>query len=297
MDRNLEAFLAVARYLNLTEASVQIGLTQSSVTKRIANLEYDFGAKLFVRHRRGMTLTAAGQAFFARAKRIENEYQQCREEVKIIGSAGMSVVRFGAGTLFHLTYAAKLIGSLKLKFPNIRFELSTNIDNATSKMLSESVIDVYMGIITPENLDDSTSVKYVTNVEHGIVLRADDPNASKDRVDPSWLKDYNWVFFTVDHETEKKIEEYFIPKSVSQFIVDVRTTSFNAGLQLVRQGKYALSAPLQLAPEINDAGLIIRPTVHGMPRRKAGIHVRKSSIGYGVIQAIMEFFDDFNFET
>ena len=46
MDRNLEAFLAVARYLNLTEASVQIGLTQSSVTKRIANLEYDFGAKL-----------------------------------------------------------------------------------------------------------------------------------------------------------------------------------------------------------------------------------------------------------
>ncbi len=295
MDRNLDAFLAVARSVTLTEASRLIGLTQPSVTKRIAKLEHDLGARLFERHRHGMTLTDQGQAFFERAKRIEAEYRQSREEIAILGSAGMSVVRFGAGPLFHLIYAARLFGSLKQQFPKLRFELTTNIENPTSEMLNTGDLDVYMGIIRPEHLDDSTFVKYVTSVEHGIVLRADDPNANHPRIDPSWLADYSWVIFAVDPETEKSIEEHCIAKTPSQPIIDVRTSSFNTGLQLVRQGKFALSAPLQLASVIDDAGLVIRPTLQGMPKRQAGIHVRKSATGYGVIRATMDFFDNVDF--
>ena len=63
MDRNLAAFLAVAKTENLTKASDHLGLTQPSITKRIANLEEEFGTPLFDRHRRGMALTPAGKLF------------------------------------------------------------------------------------------------------------------------------------------------------------------------------------------------------------------------------------------
>lgn len=295
MNKNVDAFLAVARSKTLTEASELIGLTQPSVTKRIANLEVDLGALLFERHRRGMTLTAAGRVFFERARRIESEYRQSREEVGILGSAGLSVLRVGAGPLFHLNCVAGLFKELKNQFPNLKFELSTDINLPTGELLNDGTIDVYMGVITPEHLDETIHVKYVTNVEHGIVLRADDPNAKRSKIDPAQLADYSWVIFAVDPETERSIQEYCVPGAIGRPIIDVRTSSFSTGLQLVCQGKFAMSAPLQLAHVIEAAGLVVRPTLQGRLKRQAGIHVRQSALGYGVIQSLLEFFDDFDF--
>lgn len=295
MDKNIDAFLAVARSKTLTEASELIGLTQPSVTKRIANLEETLGAALFERHRRGMTLTDAGQAFYLRAKRVEAELRQGHEEVGVIGSAGLSVLRVGAGPLFHLNCVAELFKVLKTKYPNLLLELSTDAKLPTSELINEGAIDVYLGVMALDNLDDDIHVKYVTDVEHGIVLKADDPHAQQAKIDPSILTDYNWVIFAVDPETERSIQEYRAPGSLRPPIIDVRTTSFSTGLQLVQCGGFVMSAPLQLASVIEAAGLSIRPVINGMPRRHAGIHVRKSALGYGVVKDLLAFFENFDF--
>ena len=75
MDRGLKAFLAVAKEGSITAAASKINLTQSSVTKRIAALEFQIGVSLFYRDRRGMSLTEAGQLFLLRAELIEQEYR------------------------------------------------------------------------------------------------------------------------------------------------------------------------------------------------------------------------------
>ena len=294
MDKNINAFLAVARSKTLTGAAKLIGLTQPSVTKRIANLEETLGAALFERHRRGMTLTDAGQAFYLRAKRVEAELRQGHEEVGVIGSAGLSVLRVGAGPLFHLNCVAELFKVLKIKYPNLLLELSTDAKLATSELITEGVLDVYLGIMALNNLDDDIHVKYVTDVEHGIVLKADDPHAQQAKIDPSILTDYNWVMF-FDPETERSIQEYRAPGSLRPPIIDVRTTSFSTGLQLVQGGDFVMSAPLQLASVIEAAGLIVKPVIKRLPRRNAGVHVRKSALGYGVIKELLAFFEDFEF--
>lgn len=295
MDKNVNAFLAVARSKTLTEAAERIGLTQPSVTKRIANLENILGAVLFERHRRGMILNAAGKAFFKRAKRIETEFRQGQEEVEIIGTAGLSVLRIGAGPLFHLNCAAELIAILKAKFPNLRLELSTDGKLPNSELINDGTIDVYLGITPPELVIDDIYVKYVADVEHGIVLKADDPHAKQSKIDPSTLVGYNWVIFAVDPETERSIQEHHLPGSLDLPLIDVRTTSFSTGLQLVQKGGFFMSAPLQLVSVIEAAGLIIKPVKFGVPKRQAGVHVRKSALGYGVIQELLAFFDNFDF--
>ncbi len=292
MDRNLDAFLAVARAENLTQASERLNLTQPSVTKRIANLEAELGSALFERHRRGMTLTPAGKLFYARAKRIESEYNQAREEVAAISAAGLSVLRVGAGPLYHLNYVAGLFKTLKLQFPNLRLELITDSTSRALPMLVEQKLDVYLGRMDSEIFGDELCFKYVTSVEHGIVLAPDDPNARMEKVDPALLSDYSWIIYTDDSEMERKIQGYYLPKEAISPTVDVRTTSFAAGLQLVSQGNFVMSAPLQLARVIEKEGLKIRPSLNGMPKRKTGIHLRKSSLQYPVIQSLLRFFNE-----
>ncbi len=58
----LDAFMAVCEYKTVHAAAESIHLTQAAVTQRIRGLESKLGATLFLRSRRGMELTAEGEA-------------------------------------------------------------------------------------------------------------------------------------------------------------------------------------------------------------------------------------------
>lgn len=62
LSPTLEAFLAVARLRTVHAAARELGLTQTGVTQRLRALEAQLGATLFTRSRRGMRLTAEGEA-------------------------------------------------------------------------------------------------------------------------------------------------------------------------------------------------------------------------------------------
>lgn len=290
MDKNLVAFLAVAKTHSLTDASEQLFLTQPTLSKRIANLESEVGAMLFHRERRGMRLTDAGKVFYRRATRIESEYRQACEEVVSIASAGLSLLRVGAGPTFHLNWVGNLFAVLRSEFPDMQLELLTDRSVDNGKRLSEEKIDVYLGIIPREQIDESIYVKYLTIVEHGIILRKDNPLAKESTIDPADLSEYSWVSFLSDEETENSLLKHKKQKGKQLTLIDIRTTSFATGLQLVGQGQFAMSAPLQLAGIVEKEGLVIRPARGGMPRRKAGLHVRRSTMKYRCIQVIMEHF-------
>lgn len=56
----IEYFLALARYLNFTEAAKNLYIYQPSLSKQIALLERSIGVELFYRNKRDVRLTAAG---------------------------------------------------------------------------------------------------------------------------------------------------------------------------------------------------------------------------------------------
>lgn len=56
----IEYFLALARYLNFTEAAKNLYISQPSLSKQIASLERSIGVELFYRNKRDVRLTASG---------------------------------------------------------------------------------------------------------------------------------------------------------------------------------------------------------------------------------------------
>jgi DNA-binding transcriptional LysR family regulator len=62
LSPQLQAFMAVSQYKTVHAAAAALKLTQTGVTQRIRSLEKQLGASLFLRSRRGMTLTESGQA-------------------------------------------------------------------------------------------------------------------------------------------------------------------------------------------------------------------------------------------
>src|SRR6266487_5653294 len=75
------AFLEVARRGNLSRAAKALYVTQPTLTARLQALEANLGEQLFVRTRRGMRLTEAGEAFLPYAEHAVKAIDDGRERL------------------------------------------------------------------------------------------------------------------------------------------------------------------------------------------------------------------------
>ena len=75
--QSLQAFLAVADNGSFSLAAEQLYLTQPAVSKRIATLEDQIGARLFDRIGRRVGLTEAGRVLLPRARESRARGSSC----------------------------------------------------------------------------------------------------------------------------------------------------------------------------------------------------------------------------
>ncbi|MFT2097759.1 LysR substrate-binding domain-containing protein [Marinomonas sp. 2405UD66-6] len=76
----LYTFIITAKHLNLTHAANELFVTQGAVSRQIASLESYLGFKVFLRHARGLSLTAKGTEILPN---IKAAYQQILDTTKL----------------------------------------------------------------------------------------------------------------------------------------------------------------------------------------------------------------------
>lgn len=288
MDKNLRAFISVVERGNLKSAADHIGLTQPSITKRLQNMETQLGGPLFDRSGRGMTLTSAGRQFFERAKRIEKEYIQAREEIQNLMGAGMDVLRIGAGPLFYLQYLPTILATLHDEYPAVKFELHADINERTIPLLLAGRLDIVLGVLD-QTLDESELMAIpVTTVEQAVILPAQSSLSGNASLSGLEIHQLSWILFGEDKSNEQWLINYFAKHRLGQPTIVLRTRAFSTGLQMVADGGFAMMAPIQLKPIVHTRGLQILPVTPALSQFKAGAYVRPSSMGFGLMQRIVE---------
>ncbi len=83
----LHLFLSVARHRSLSRAAVALDLGQATVSDRLHALEVEVGTPLFARQGRGVSLSAAGEAFLPYAERALDVLRQAQDSARA-ASAG-----------------------------------------------------------------------------------------------------------------------------------------------------------------------------------------------------------------
>ncbi len=79
--RQLAYFMAVAEERNFTRAAERIPIAQPAISQQIRRLEAELGEHLFVRNRRGIRLTPAGEALLPHARTMLQAAAGGREAV------------------------------------------------------------------------------------------------------------------------------------------------------------------------------------------------------------------------
>jgi len=136
--RQLRYFLAVADAGHITRAAESLGIQQPPLSLQIRALEAHLGVALFRRHPRGVTLTDAGRALQAEARRLLDGASALEERMRRIalGLGGVLTVGFTSSVAAH-AFTPRLLRSCRREYPNIDLRLT----EANAAELIEGVAD------------------------------------------------------------------------------------------------------------------------------------------------------------
>lgn len=122
--RHLRYFSVLAEELHFGRAAARLSITQPPLSVAIKQLEQNVGARLFERNSKEVSLTAAGVALRASARRVLAQAEEAAQEVRDVaaGSAGLLRVGFVGAMLYRGLPQA--LRALKASHPAVRISLS-----------------------------------------------------------------------------------------------------------------------------------------------------------------------------
>lgn len=122
--RQLRYVVAVAEELHFTRAAERLYVTQSALTRQIAQLESNLGVKLFERDTRHVELTAAGRVFVEEAKRILESAHRAVALAQGTERQDHGEVRIAYSPLVDLHVAGDLRKALAISNPTLQLMFS-----------------------------------------------------------------------------------------------------------------------------------------------------------------------------
>jgi LysR family nitrogen assimilation transcriptional regulator len=152
--RTLENFLRVVEMGSLKAAAGVIRIAQPALTRQIALLEVEFGARLFVRHRRGVTLTEAGEQLRLHAERIVGEVVAAHDAVTAAGRVPTGAVALGLPTSMLYVLSTSVVAAYLRAWPNVFLRVHEAIGHVVEDLLRERRVDVAILISEARNLDN-----------------------------------------------------------------------------------------------------------------------------------------------
>lgn len=139
----MRAFQEAARRLNFTEAAAALGLTPSTLGRRISRLEDRLGVALFLRSTRRIRLTEAGAVYFPLCEELLAALDEADVAASSLGRNATGLLRVAVPATFGRLHLTPLFPDFMALYPDIRLDI---VYSDTFVDLVEERIDVAVRI-------------------------------------------------------------------------------------------------------------------------------------------------------
>ncbi|KAA8999366.1 LysR family transcriptional regulator [Affinibrenneria salicis] len=204
--RQVRYFVATAELGQVSQAAIQLNISQSAVTSAIQELEHMLGKPLFLRSVHGMTLTESGGYFLNHAysilRSVDDAVNLPLTDNRIQGSlrVAASYTVMGYFLPFHLQ-------RLSLGFPRIDINLYEREREDIEKGLLEHALDMAL-VLTGNLTHPSITAETLFNSERRLWLPSRHPLCDKPQVSLTDVANEPFIMLTVD-EAEQSAMRYW----------------------------------------------------------------------------------------
>lgn len=232
--RHLDVLLAVAAEGSMQRAAQRVHLTQPAISKLVRELEKMFGAALFDRTKRGVTLTECGRALTIRAEYLRNDIERARDEVAAIGRGTLGSLRIGALPVVESALLPQSLMALRRIAPELRIRVQDGTGVALLESLRRGEIDCVIGRLDAGADGKDIRAEKLLRLPTRIVARRRHPLAARKRVTPEQLASYPWVLPQPGAPIRTVIDGIFAAAGIPAPLPAVESTSIRLNYELMR---------------------------------------------------------------
>ncbi len=244
-------FLAALRAGSFGDAARELGVEQSTVSRRVAALEDALGAELFQRTPRGLVPTELAQRLRPHAEQLEASVRAMHAEAADEAHTLAGAVRVAMTETMAVMTFVPALEPLLVAHPELRIEITTGFE-VVSLLRREADLALRFAEPTAQELVSRRIAEFNNRViVHRRYLERIGAVTSVDDVD----------FITLDRPLEWMVEYQWFQKHIGR-TPRVRSNSYMAQIAAVRAGLGAALLPLEVAegdPDVVELPLDLPP--------------------------------------
>lgn len=268
--RQLSAYAAVARVGSFTAAAAQLRVSQSSLSRAVADLERQVGARLLERDTRNVELTAAGVEALRIAEQIVNAHQSGMKELErfLLGESGTVAV----ATLPSV--AAVLLPEVILDFRRQRPQVAVQIMDGLEQSVLSRVLtgDADFAITTGE---PSGQLEHRPLVRDRFVAVLPPDHALSDRPEVTWDDLAREPFLAVGRASSvRRLTDAAFAQAEARSVPAAEAGNVATVGGLVAAGLGVTAMPALVLPLLGTGPFIHRPLVEPTLHRRLDIALR-----------------------
>jgi DNA-binding transcriptional LysR family regulator len=190
--KQLRSFIEVVHRGGFTQAALTLHISQSAVSKQVAQLEQDVGQPLLERQGSQLHLTAAGRIVLERGGALLRQRQELQSELDDLSQMARGELRLGLPLLGSDALFAGLFAEYRRRHPNIAIQLLEGGSRTVEQAVKSGELELG-GSLTPS--DGDFEYQPFCNEPLDALLPADHPLAGLAQVELRQLADTPFLLY------------------------------------------------------------------------------------------------------
>lgn len=127
---------------NLTKTANLLFMTQPTLTKRLKQMETEWGCTIVDRTPKGLTFTAEGNFLATQAEKYLDLFRDTKDELKKLQEAALTEIVIGASYTYSKYSLADVFVPYQIAHPNIKFRIVNDSSDALYRQVLDGSVDV-----------------------------------------------------------------------------------------------------------------------------------------------------------
>ena len=140
--KRLRTFVTVADLGTVSKAALRLRISQSALSRQIADLEYECGFRLFDRIGRRLFLTTRGEQLLGDCRGVLGQMGSLGERIELLKRGDSGVVKVAAPPQTIESVLAKFLPRYAERFPNVRVKLTEALGMDQVPLIERGEVDV-----------------------------------------------------------------------------------------------------------------------------------------------------------
>jgi LysR family transcriptional regulator, transcription activator of glutamate synthase operon len=193
--RQLRYLVALADEQHFTRAAAREHIAQPALSQQIRRLEQEVGLPLVERTTRRVTVTEAGRALVARARRILAEVDAATAEMQAFTGVRTGHVTVGAMHTMGPVDVSLALAMFHQRHPGVELTVREQSSEELAEMLRDDMLDLAFLSVTERIESHGLALRQLVSEELAVVLPHRHPLAMRDTVSMAELEPEQFISF------------------------------------------------------------------------------------------------------